>query len=166
MHLKRAKRHQVKLSEQVAQIFLTCLVGNVLHVVWAGLQSSTRLGTSPEGWRSTALRCLSQVAVLGSHQEPAMLALVGFQHQEKRLGRILFFRLQVNMRAVLEGPFRRRLTLLPASLPNYWEGSQLKTLWKSGGGGASDRELTEAPVYLYPPHALKQQRLVMTFSTP
>lgn len=55
------------------------------------------------------------------------------------------------------------IACIPAQLLGGFTTEDIVEEW---GGGASDRELTEAPVYLYPPHALKQQRLVMTFSTP
>lgn len=71
-------------------------------------QRGTWLVSSPEGQRSTAQRYLSQVAATDSHQDPDMLPLVGFQHEEKRLGSILFFRVLGNMRAVLEGRLLRR----------------------------------------------------------
>ena len=119
------------------------LLGNILCVVGAVLRSSTPREASPEGQRATALHYLSQVAAPDSHQEPAVLALVGFQHQGKRLGRVLFFRVQVNMRAVLEGrPLQRApwnpnaIDCIPSQLPGGLEGS---------GGDPSDERTHRSP---------------------
>lgn len=49
MHQKRAKRHLAKLSEQVARIFLTCLLDNVLRAVWAVLSERHLAGLQPRG---------------------------------------------------------------------------------------------------------------------
>lgn len=142
MHLKRAERHQVKLSEQVAQIFLTCLVGNVLHEVWAGLQSSTRWEPAPRDG-DLQLCALSG----GSPWQSPGTRHAGFGRfptPRKEAWKDSVLQTSSEHESCLERPLPKAPNAIACIPPNYWEGSRLKTLW----GGAQVTENSQKSLFI------------------